>query len=204
VLIPKSQQTSYSLNMRIVGGTFKGRTLAGPNSGTTRPTSDRVRESVFNILAHGIEGLDLEGARVLDLFAGTGALGLEALSRGAKFCQFVDEDAGARGVIRNNADHLGAIGLCKIWRRDATSLGPCAPQSPYDLVFIDPPYNKGLGERAMQSVLDGKWLRVNGIVVLEEAEKAEIKTVAGLQPIDQRSYGDTSVRFYRFGENEGV
>jgi 16S rRNA (guanine966-N2)-methyltransferase len=183
--------------MRIVGGKFKGHSLAGPSSISTRPTSDRVRESLFNILAHGVDGFDIEGARVMDLFAGTGALGLEALSRGAKFCQFVEESAEARGVIRRNADALGAIGLCKIWRRDATDLGSCAPQSPFDLIFADPPYNKGLGERALQSVMAGEWLSPNGVIVLEEAEKADIKDIVGLTLIDTRSYSDTQVRIYR-------
>ena len=183
--------------MRIVGGKFKGHGLVGPASSATRPTSDRVRESLFNILAHGIDGFDLEGARVLDLFAGTGALGLEALSRGGRFCQFVDEGTEARGVIRRNADALGAIGLCKIWRRDATKLGPCAPQSPFDLVFVDPPYNKGLGEKALVSLMDGGWLSTGAVVVLEESEKAVVGDVAGLTLIDERTYGDTVVRIYR-------
>ncbi len=183
--------------MRIVGGKFKGHGLVGPASSATRPTSDRVRESLFNILAHGIDGLDLEGARILDLFAGTGALGLEALSRGGRFCQFVDEGTEARGVIRRNADALGAIGLCKIWRRDATKLGPCAPQSPFDLVFVDPPYNKGLGEKALVSLVEGGWLSTGAVVVLEESEKAVVGDVAGLTLIDERTYGDTVVRIYR-------
>jgi 16S rRNA (guanine966-N2)-methyltransferase len=183
--------------MRIVGGKFKGHGLVGPASSATRPTSDRVRESLFNILAHGIDGFDLEGARVLDLFAGTGALGLEALSRGGRFCQFVDEGTEARGVIRRNADALGAIGLCKIWRRDATKLGPCAPQSPFDLVFVDPPYNKGLGEKALVSLMDGGWLSTGAVVVLEESEKAVVGDVAGLTLIDERTYGDTVVRICR-------
>jgi 16S rRNA (guanine966-N2)-methyltransferase len=183
--------------MRIVGGKFRGRALLGPKSETTRPTSDRVRESVFNILSHGVEGLEIDGARVLDLFAGTGALGFEALSRGAKFCQFIDEDAVARGVIRNNADALGTTGLCKIWRRDATRLGPCAPQSPFDLAFVDPPYGKGLGVKALASLIEGQWLHAGAIVILEESEGTEISFVASLDQIDQRSYGDTAIRFYR-------
>src|SRR5688572_33126204 len=113
--------------MRIVGGKFKGQTLASPSGRDTRPTSDRVREAIFNILAHGAAGVQMEGVRVLDLFAGMGALGLEALSRGARFCQFVDERVEARGIIRRNADVLGVTGLCKIWRRDATRLGSSAP-----------------------------------------------------------------------------
>jgi 16S rRNA (guanine966-N2)-methyltransferase len=185
--------------MRLVAGKFKGREIKGPTSGATRPTSDRVRESIFNILAHGVEDFALEDARVMDLFAGTGALGLEALSRGAKFCCFVEEDAGARGVIRTNADACGVIGQTRIWRRDATDLGPRAPQSPYDLVFADPPYGKGLGEKALVSVLEGKWLNPGGVVVLEEAARSVVKEVAGLALLDAREYGDTQVRFYRFG-----
>jgi 16S rRNA (guanine966-N2)-methyltransferase len=183
--------------MRIVGGKFKGHSIAPPGGQATRPTSDRVRESVFNILAHGIEGLEIEGARVLDLFAGTGAMGLEAISRGARFCQFVDDSAEARGLIRKNADQLGAIGLAKIWRRDAANLGPCAPQPGFDLVFADPPYGKGLGEKALTSLVSGQWLNPQAIIVLEEALKVEVPPVAGLALVDAREYGDTKIRFYR-------
>jgi 16S rRNA (guanine966-N2)-methyltransferase len=182
--------------MRIVAGKFKGREIKGPASGATRPTSDRVRESIFNILAHGIEGFTIDEARVIDLFAGTGALGLEALSRGAKFCCFVEEDAAARGVIRANADACGVIGQTRIWRRDATDLGPCAPQTPYDLVFADPPYGKGLGEKALNALLQGNWLNGGGVVVLEEAARSTIPDIAGLALFDSRTYGDTQVRFY--------
>ncbi len=183
--------------MRIVGGKFKGREIAGPTTPDTRPTSDRVRESIFNILAHGIADFTLEDARVMDLFAGTGALGLEAISRGAKFCLFVEDGTEARGLIRRNADSCGVIGQCKIWRRDATDLGPSAPQSPYSLVFLDPPYNTGLGEKALTSLRDGGWLAQGAILVLEEADKAQVAEQAGLTLIDQRSYGDTQVRIYR-------
>ena len=183
--------------MRIVAGKFKGRELQGPTSLATRPTSDRVRESLFNILAHGIDGFDIEGSRVMDLFAGTGALGLEALSRGAKFCQFVEESSEARSVIRNNADSFGAIGLCKIWRRDATDLGSCAPQSPFELIFADPPYNKGLGEKALVSVMAGQWLAPRGIIVLEELAKVQVPVVDGLALVDERTYGETVIRLFR-------
>jgi 16S rRNA (guanine966-N2)-methyltransferase len=185
--------------MRIVAGTFKGRELQGPASLATRPTSDRVRESLFNILAHGVEGFTLDGARVMDLFAGTGALGLEALSRGAKFCQFVEESAEARGIIRKNADSFGVIGQCKIWRRDATDLGPCAPQSPFDLVFADPPYGQGLGAKALASLVAGGWLNEGAVVVLEEAEKADVPEIAELELLDERVYGETRVMMYRAG-----
>jgi 16S rRNA (guanine966-N2)-methyltransferase len=185
--------------MRIVAGRFKGRELQGPVSLATRPTSDRVRESLFNILAHGIEGFVLDGARVMDLFAGTGALGLEALSRGAKFCQFVEESAEARGIIRKNADSFGVIGQCKTWRRDATDLGPCAPQSPFDLVFADPPYGQGLGAKALASLVAGGWLNEGAVVVLEEAEKADVPEIAELELLDERVYGETRVMMYRAG-----
>ena len=185
--------------MRIVGGKFKGHSIAPPHGAATRPTTDRVRESIFNILAHGIVGLEIEGARVLDLFAGTGAMGLEAISRGSRFCQFVDDSAEARGLIRKNADALGVIGLAKIWRRDAADLGPCAPQPGFDLVFADPPYGKGLGEKALRSLVAGQWLNPGAIIVLEESGKAEIAPVDGLSLIDERHYGDTKVIFYRHG-----
>ncbi|MDE2446053.1 MAG: 16S rRNA (guanine(966)-N(2))-methyltransferase RsmD [Alphaproteobacteria bacterium] len=185
--------------MRIVGGKYRGREILGPTTGETRPTSDRVRESIFNILAHGVADFTLEDARVMDVFAGTGALGLEALSRGAKFCLFVEDAAEARGVIRKNADACGVIGQCKIWRRDGTDLGPSAPQSPFTLVFADPPYNRGLGTKALQSLVNGGWLALGAIVVLEEAVKAEVGAVDGLGLIDERDYGDTRVRIYRAG-----
>jgi len=183
--------------MRIVGGKFKGHSLASPADRATRPTSDRVREAVFNILAHGIEGFGLEGARVLDLFAGTGAMGLEAVSRGSRFCQFVDDSAEARGLIRRNADALGVIGQVKIWRRDATRLGPCAPQPGFDLVFADPPYGKGLGSKALASLVEGGWLMPRAVVVVEEALGAEVLAPASLTLLSQRDYGETQVRFYR-------
>jgi 16S rRNA (guanine966-N2)-methyltransferase len=184
--------------MRIVGGKFKGHSLASPAGRATRPTSDRVREAIFNILVHGIEDFAIEGARVLDLFAGTGAMGLEAISRGARFCQFVDDSAEARGLIGRNADALGAIGQVKIWRRDASRLGPCAPQHGYDLVFADPPYGKGLGSKALASLVDGGWLAAGAVVVVEEAEDAVIEAPQSLTQLDQRAYGETQVRFYRF------
>ena len=185
--------------MRIVGGRHKGKALTAPASRATRPTSDRVREAMFNILAHGIEGFCLEGVRVLDLFAGTGALGLEALSRGARFAQFVEDASAARGIIRRNADALGVIGQVKIWRRDATRLGPCAPQSPFDLVFIDPPYGKGLAEKALGSLAAGGWLSPGAVVVVEEADSAQIDVPGELEIVSTRRYGDTQVTILREG-----
>lgn len=189
--------------MRIVGGTFRGHSIAGPKSEATRPTSDRVREAIFNILAHGVAGFDIEGARVMDLFAGTGALGLEALSRGAKFCQFVEDGTEARSLIRRNADSMGVIGQCKIWRRDATRLGSCTPQSPFDLVFADPPYNKGLGEKALTALFEGEWLKSGAVIVLEESDHATIGSIPGFTRIDHRLYGETQVAFYQPTKKSG-
>lgn len=178
--------------MRVVGGKHRGQHLIAPAGRSTRPTSDRVRESIFNILAHRAS---IEGSRILDLFAGSGALGLEALSRGARFCLFVENDAEARAVVRRNAGALGVTGMCKVWRRDATQLGSCTPQAPFDLAFIDPPYGKGLGSAAVASLLKGQWLVQNAMIVLEESTRSVLAVPPQLELIDSREYGDTKVIF---------
>ena len=184
--------------MRIVGGNHKGLALAGPKSKAIRPTSDRTREALFNILAHGVDGFELEGARVLDLFAGTGALGLEALSRGAAYVLFIEEAAAARALIRQNIEAMSAMGASKIWRRDALRLGTVHGMSPFDLVFADPPYNKGLGEKALVSAASNGWLSPSALCVLEEAAKAKIDVPSGFELLDQRAYGDTQVVFLKY------
>jgi 16S rRNA (guanine966-N2)-methyltransferase len=184
--------------MRIVGGTLRGRALASPKHEGVRPTSDRVRESVFNILTHGITGFTLEGAKVLDLFAGTGALGLEALSRGAATCLFVEEDAEARALIRRNIEAFGLTGVTRVFRRDATSLGPAGKHAGFTLVFLDPPYGKGLAERALASAAGGGWLADGAVIVIEERSDAVIALPAGFEQIDRRTYGDTQVLFARW------
>ncbi|MBD1546096.1 16S rRNA (guanine(966)-N(2))-methyltransferase RsmD [Roseibium aggregatum] len=183
--------------MRIVAGRFKGAQLATPRSQATRPTSDRLRETVFNILAHGI-GLDLDGVRVLDLFAGTGALGFEAVSRGARHCTFIEDAAEARGVIRKNMEALGLNGAAKILRRDATRLGDSGTIEPFGLVFADPPYGKGLGERALASAAAGGWIRSGAICVLEERANALFELPDGFEELDRRTAGDSQVIFLRF------
>jgi 16S rRNA (guanine966-N2)-methyltransferase len=182
--------------MRIVGGRLGGRTLLAPKSQAIRPTSDRLREALFNILQHSY-GDPVSGARVLDLFAGTGAMGLEALSRGAAFVLFVDDGAEARALLRGNVDALGAGGASKVYRRDATRLGPCAPLSPFSLAFLDPPYGKGLAEQALASARDGGWLTADAVIVVEEAEDATFAAPEGLEKIEHRDYGDTQVTFLR-------
>lgn len=185
--------------MRIIGGRHKGTALANVGAGDTaahlRPTSDRTRESLFNLLAHG-DYPPLEGARVLDLFAGTGALGFEALSRGAAHVLFIDEGAKARALIRQNIDTLRAIGQVRLFRRDATRLGENR-DAPYAFVFIDPPYGKGLGERALASAMTGGWVAPGAIIVLEEAARSEIMPLDGLIEHDARRYGDTSIRIFK-------
>ncbi|WP_088345971.1 MULTISPECIES: 16S rRNA (guanine(966)-N(2))-methyltransferase RsmD [Rhodomicrobium] len=184
--------------MRIVAGRFRGMALAAPKSNDIRPTSDRVRESIFNILAHGIEGAEIEGARVLDLFAGTGALGLEALSRGAAYVHFVEDNSTARGLIRQNIETVGAMGETKIYRRDATKLGGRGNLRPFDLIFADPPYGKRLAEPALASALADGWAAPGAIAVVEEHADAEFAPPPGFSLLDRRVYGDTAVFFLTY------
>lgn len=183
--------------MRIVAGKFRGRTIAAPDHDGVRPTSDRVRESVFNILAHGIAEFELQGARVIDLFAGTGALGLEAISRGASYCLFVDDDADSRALIRTNVEAFGLTGETRIFRRDATDLGPVGNMDTYSLAFLDPPYGKGLGEKALAILSSGQWLSPGAIVVFEERAGTAATLPPAFALIDSRTYGDTEIRFLR-------
>lgn len=184
--------------MRIIGGRFRGRALAGPKPGigTIRPTSDRLRESLFNVLAHAYEDA-IEGVRVLDLFAGTGAMAFEALSRGAGFALLVDDGTEARGLIRENQMALGLAGLSRVFRRDATKLGPISGMPPFGLVFCDPPYRKGLGELALASAAAGGWLEPGALVVLEEAADCTVTPPQGFSPLERRDYGETQVLILR-------
>ncbi|MCJ2051465.1 16S rRNA (guanine(966)-N(2))-methyltransferase RsmD [Methylobacterium sp. J-070] len=184
--------------MRIVGGTWRGRRLATPRTDAIRPTSDRLRESLFNVLTHAYAAAVPE-ARVLDLFAGTGALGFEALSRGAAYALLVDEGAEARAVIRSNIEALGAEGVTRLFRRDATRLGPAGTAGQFSLVFCDPPYNRDLAPRALASAAEGAWLASGALVVVEEAETAELAWPSGFSALERRVYGDTAVSLARFG-----
>jgi 16S rRNA (guanine966-N2)-methyltransferase len=185
--------------MRVTSGSLGGRVLIAPEDARVRPTSDKVRQAVFNILAHNDfgGGFSLADARVADLFAGTGALGIEALSRGASFCLFVDDSAESRGLIRQNVEALGLTGITKIWRRDATDLGPINTGSggPFDLVFLDPPYREQLIARCLESLHDGEWLAPGAIIVAEMAEEEPIPETAGFRQLDERIYGTTRVLF---------
>ncbi|OJU29322.1 MAG: 16S rRNA (guanine(966)-N(2))-methyltransferase RsmD [Nitrobacter sp. 62-13] len=176
--------------MRVVGGRLKGRNIASPASTAIRPTQDRLRESLFNILVHAYAN-PIDGARVLDLFAGTGALGIEAVSRGAKFALFVDNGAEARALLRNNVEALGLGGVTKVYRRDATHLGPAHPMEPFSLVFLDPPYSKGLADTALTSLREGGWLVPDALVVVEEATAAAFAAPDGYAELERRAYDDT-------------
>jgi 16S rRNA (guanine966-N2)-methyltransferase len=182
--------------MRVVAGRLKGRSLASPSSRDIRPTADRLRESVFNILIHAYDD-PIQDARVLDLFAGTGALGIEAVSRGAKFALFVDNGAEARALLRNNVEALGLGGITKVFRRDATNLGPAHPVEPFSLAFLDPPYGKGLGEKALASLREGGWLTPGALVIVEEAKAAGFATPDGFEELERRAYDDTEFVFLR-------
>jgi len=183
--------------MRVVGGRLRGRTLSGPKSNAIRPTADRLRESLFNILRHAY-GDPIAGARVLDLFAGTGAFGIEAASRGAAFVLFVDDGAEARALIRENIAALGLGGSTRIFRRDATRLGAAHPLEPFTLAFLDPPYGRDLAAKALAAARDGGWLSPEALVIVEEATKARFAAPSGFTEIERRAYDDTELIFLRF------
>lgn len=186
--------------MRIVGGRFRGRPLLAPPGLGTRPTGDRARQAVFNVLEHAGWSPGLHGRRVLDLFAGSGALGFEALSRGAAVCLFVESDGRARGVIDANAAALGVSAMIRMDRRNAADMGnrPVGVGAAYDLVFLDPPYGKGLGERALESLDEGGWVEPGAAAVWERgADEPEVE-VPGWKPLDARRYGAARVSFLTY------
>lgn len=187
--------------MRIVSGEFRGKAIVTPQGDNTRPTSDRARQAVFNILEHAAWSPGLRDARVIDLFAGSGALGFEALSRGAAFCLFVETDEQARGAIRQNVDAMSLFGRTRVHRRDATDLGqrPGADGPAFELAFLDPPYGKGLGEAALAKLAAGGWLAPGAVAVLERGSNEADFDVEGFEKLDARDYGAARVHFLRFG-----
>jgi 16S rRNA (guanine966-N2)-methyltransferase len=185
--------------VRIVSGRFRGKAIVTPEGRDTRPTSDRARQAVFNILEHAAWAPALEELRVIDLFAGSGALGLEALSRGAAFCLFVETDEDARGAIRDNIDAYGLFGCTRLHRRDATDLGlkPASAGAPFDLAFLDPPYGNGLAEQALAELLKGEWLAQNAVAVVERGVREPPLAVPGFEVLDERTYGIAKVAFVK-------
>lgn len=185
--------------MRIVSGAYRGKAIVTPPGQGTRPTSDRARQAVFNILEHAPWSEGLHEARVIDLFAGSGALGLEALSRGAAWCLFVETDDVARGAIRENVEAMSLFGQTRIHRRDATDLGlkPAGDGAPFDLAFLDPPYGLGLGEKALAEMVKGGWLKDGALVAFERGASEPRVDVAGYEMLDERTYGAAKVLFLR-------
>ena len=187
--------------MRIVSGEFRGKALVTRTGDATRPTSDRARQAIFNILEHAAWSQGVRGRRVIDLFAGSGALGFEALSRGADFCLFVETNEAARGAIRDNVENLGGLfGKTRVHRRDATDLGvkPGADGPAFDLVFLDPPYAKGFGEIALAKLAEGGWLAPGAVVVFERGVSEGALDVPEFTVLDARDYGAARVNFLRF------
>jgi 16S rRNA (guanine966-N2)-methyltransferase len=185
--------------MRIVAGSLKGRAITTPEGQGTRPTSDRARQAIFNVLEHAAWAEPLDGARVIDLYAGSGALGYEAISRGAGFALFVEIDDEARGAIRENADAWGLMGRTRVHRRSATDLGtrPGSDGEAFDIAFLDPPYRKGLGEQTLVRLIEGNWLKPGAVVVFERgSDEPEIDT-PGYERLDARDYGAARVLFLR-------
>jgi 16S rRNA (guanine966-N2)-methyltransferase len=185
--------------MRIVGGKFKGRAIRAPEGRATRPTSDRARESIFNVLAHADWAPPLEGARVIDAFAGSGALGLEAMSRGAAFCLFVETDSAARGCIRDNIEAFQLFGATRIHRRSATDLGskPAGLGSPFDLVFMDPPYDFELVPAALDQLSKGSWTTPEALIIAETSANEAPPVAPDWILLDERIYGAARISFLR-------
>ncbi len=178
--------------MRIVAGRLRGKKIHTPVDQSIRPTSERVREALFSILASRLDD-GFGGKKVLDLFAGTGAMGLEALSRGARFCAFVDNGVQARGIIRSNIELLGLGGQSSLLKRDATDLGIAQKFQPFDLIFIDPPYGRGLAEKSLMSANRGNWIALGALIVIEESRKWDLDVLQGFELVDRRDYGQSSI-----------
>lgn len=183
--------------MRVVGGEFRGRPLIAPSTRQTRPTSDRLRETIFDVLIHRYND-PVAGMRVLDLFAGTGALGIEALSRGAASCLMVEQSAEARGAIRQNIESLNLTGRARVYRRDATRLGDIEGMQPFGLFFADPPYGLGLGVAGLASAGAGNWLMPGALGVLEETANDSPLLLPGFAVLDERTMSDSKIVFLRW------
>ena len=179
--------------MRIVGGSLRGRRLRAPAGVRVRPTGERVRESLFDILLHGGMARPLDGAHVVDLFAGTGALGLEALSRGAASLTAVESEADVRGVLRTNIEALGCADRAMVLACDATRLPPAV--TPCDLALLDPPYRAGLAAPALAALVEGGWLDSEATIVVEHGVDDRFEPPASLAVQDHRRYGRTALTF---------
>lgn len=197
VIVLSGRQQKDKL-LRIVAGAHRGRTLVAPKGHSTRPTADRVRQAVFNILEHAPWAPALTGARTADLFAGSGALGLEALSRGAASCVFVDRDSAARQAIASNLATLGLEDRCELVAADATRLPRRPDAERIDLVFLDPPYAEGLASPALLSLAANDWLAAGAVAVVEVGAREPTPSAADYRLLDERVWGAAKVGFLGF------
>lgn len=186
--------------MRIVGGRLKGRALKGPASSAIRPTSDRLRETIFNILAHAYDE-PVTGARVIDLFAGTGALAIEAISRGAAAALLIDQGVEAGEIIQANIEALGLADTVRLIRRDARKLGAAPAGERYGLAFLDPPYGKSLAHAALAALYDGGWLEPGALLVIEESAEADVALPDAFAVLEARRFGETKIIFARLARD---
>jgi 16S rRNA (guanine966-N2)-methyltransferase len=185
--------------MRVIGGNLKGRSIKAPSGADVRPTSDRVRESLFNVLLNGRNAIDLNGATVLDVFAGTGALGLEALSRGAAHAVFVDSSRQSLACIKENAETFNVGDVVSIVSGDARSLGKPPPimVNGADVVFLDPPYKKDLAIPSLEHLLNRDWIAEDSMIIVETESDLELPPVDGFDTVDSRKYGAARIAFLR-------
>jgi 16S rRNA (guanine966-N2)-methyltransferase len=181
--------------VRIVGGSLSGRVLRAPAGSATRPTSEKVREAVFNILANRVGSL--EGVAVLDLFCGSGALGIEALSRGASHATFVDSGKQALAATKQNLAELGVADRALVVTGDAVvQAGKLVPATPWTLVFVDPPYKSDLATRSVLALPATNLIPGGTIVIEHDRHNAPPDALGSLLRTDQRRYGDTLISFY--------
>jgi len=185
--------------MRIVGGKHKGRTLAAPQGRDTRPTSDRAREAMFNVLGHLSVGPGLDGARVMDVFAGTGALGLEALSRGAAHATFVENHRGAIKTLQANIVTLNEAAHCTVLPIKTAALGkPRNADDAVDYAFLDAPYDKGLTATALQVLAETGWLSPQAVIMAEVAVREDLSPPPGFHVVKEKTYGAARAVFLEF------
>ena len=183
--------------IRVIGGEFRGRRLRVPDRGV-RPTSERAREAVFDILGPSI----LRGARVLDLYAGSGALGIEALSRGADFADFGERNRSVARMLEENLETLGLADRGRVHLADLDrTVTP--PGGPWHIVFLDPPYDGGAGERWLRTLAAAPWPPEGGLVIYERRKGTPVQAPEALVLTTEREYGDAAVAFYRTGGPAG-
>jgi len=184
--------------LRIISGTARGRRLHPPKNSLIRPTADRVKEALFNILAVLLG--DFDGCRALDIFAGSGSLGIEALSRGAAYTVFIDSQRESAALVKKNLHICGFAEMARVFESEALTALRSLERSdaPFQLVFIDPPYGQGLAEKALGYLACSRLIDEDSLVVVENSCKEALQSeYVGLTQFDRRVYGDTAIAFFR-------